>query len=63
MRAARQRIGFVSIVLKRAQNNGILEVSKMKCDKCWREAEFGVDGEETVLCADCYEVIGQEEKQ
>lgn len=26
----------------------------MKCDKCRNEAEFGVDGEDTVLCADCY---------
>ena len=28
----------------------------MKCDgnNCNKEAEFGVDGEETVLCHDCY---------
>lgn len=26
----------------------------MKCDKCYRKAEFGWDGEEAVYCSDHY---------
>lgn len=33
----------------------------MKCDNCTNVAEYGIDGEETVLCADCF--VEAEEKE